>query len=72
MFEIPYGLKSDVGQRARLLLAPASPSYNNKKVSPIKKLAISASPSKGQIISEAIFLVLNSSKKQTKNFCPSS
>jgi hypothetical protein len=37
MFEIPYGLKSDVGQRARLLLAPASPSYNNKKGSPIKK-----------------------------------
>ena len=31
MFEIPYGSKSDVGQRARLLLAPSFPSYNNNK-----------------------------------------
>ena len=33
MFEIPYGSKSDVGQRARLLLAPSpsSPSYDNNK-----------------------------------------
>ena len=32
LFEIPYyGSKSDVGQRARLLLVPGSPSYNNKK-----------------------------------------
>ena len=29
-------------------------------------------PPKGQIISEAIFLIVNSSKKRTKNFCSSS
>jgi hypothetical protein len=32
----------------------------------------SAATPKGQIISEANFHILNSSKKRTKNFCPSS
>ena len=44
-------------------------SYNE---STFQKLEESIDFTKGQIISEINLLVLNSSKKRTKNFCPSS
>jgi hypothetical protein len=37
---IPYGSKYDVDQRARLLLAPGSPSYNNNKNSTYLQLPL--------------------------------
>ena len=49
MFEIPYGSKSDVGQRARLLLAPALQIHSAVCICSValkQKLDISSVPSK--------------------------
>ena len=58
-----YGSKSNVGQRARLLLAPGSPSYNNRKTRHIYTSFELPHTLSCQILRHSQFKILSSGKQ---------